>query len=154
FIRSVNGTDVEDADELILRVGDLPVGEVASFELVRLGEEMVVDVTIGERGSERTIQQQNAQLWPGMSVFPLTEEVREELDLPRRTSGVIVTTVESQTPAGNAGLRSGDVITSLGGENLDSVLGFYRALNSDGESDYDVTYLREGEETTTQLEYP
>jgi serine protease Do len=154
FIRSVNGNDVEDADELILRVGDLPVGEVASFELVRLREAMVVDVTIGERGSERTIQQQNAQLWPGMSVFPLTEDVREELDLPRRTSGVIVTTVESQTPAGKAELRSGDVITSLGGENLESVLDFYRALNSDGESNYDVTYLREGEEATTQLEYP
>lgn len=154
FIRTVNGTDVDDADELILEVGDLPVGEVARFELTRLGEDIVVEVTIGEREAERTIQQQNAQLWPGLSVFPLTDDVREELELERRTSGVIVTTVESQTPGGNAGLRAGDVVVSLGGEDVESVMEFYRVLNADPGSDLEVAYLREGERTTTTLEYP
>lgn len=154
FIRSVNGNDVDDADELILRVGDLPVGEVARFELVRLGEETTVEVTIGERQAERTIQQQNAQLWPGMSVFPITEDVREELEIPRRADGVIITTVESQTPAGNAGLRSGDVILSMGGENVAGVEDFYRLLNQSDGDDTDLTYLREGEEASTTLEYP
>ncbi|MFP4483484.1 MAG: Do family serine endopeptidase [Spirochaetota bacterium] len=154
FIRTVNGTEVYDADELILEVGDLPVGEVARFELIRQGEDRVVDVTIEEREAERTIQQQNAQLWPGLSVFPLTDDIREELELQRRTEGVIVTTVESQTPAANAGLRAGDVIVSLSGRSVANIREFYRVLNDDPGSDLEVEYLREGESTTTTLEYP
>ncbi len=154
FIRSVNGEDVEDADELILNVGDLPVGDVARFEVTRLGEDIEVEVTIGERGSERTIQQQNARLWPGLSVFPLTEEVRNELELQSGTEGVIVSTVESQTPAGTAGLRSGDVIVSLRGEAVANIMEFYRILNRDPEEGSAVRYIRDGEEATTELEYP
>jgi Do/DeqQ family serine protease len=154
FIRSVNGDDVEDADELILRVGDLPVGEVARFELTRLGEEIEVEVTIGEREAERTIQQQNARLWPGLSVFPLTEDVRGELELQGDTEGIIVSTVESQTPGGEAGLRSGDVILSMAGNDVTSVMDFYRILSSDPGRDLELRYLRDGEETTTELEYP
>lgn len=134
FIIAIDGTTVEGSDQLVLLVGELPVDQVASFRLIRAGVERTVDVRIGERESDQAIAGLNARLWPGFSVFPITDRLRTELELDSQTSGVIVSTVENRTPAAIAGLRVSDLITTVNGRPVASMLDFYRELNdSSGE---------------------
>lgn len=144
FVMEINGTRIEDSDQLVLMVGDLAVGEVSTFTIIRQGEERTVDVRIAERQTERTIAEQNQSLWPGLGVFPITEEIRSEAEVPPTVRGVIVSSVESRTPASVAGLRVGDIVTALNETAVDSVLEFYRELNSSGE-EVSLTLWRDGE---------
>ncbi len=145
FIVEINGTEVESSDELVLEVGELPVGRDANFILYRYGERITVDVRIAERESERAIADLNTQLWPGFSVFPITGDIRDEMDLQRNVQGVVVSTVENRTPAALAGVRVGDVVQRVNGEPVRNMLEFYRALN-DGRYEIDIVLLRDGVE--------
>lgn len=146
YIVELDDEEISGSDELVLLVGDLPVGTVAEFGIIRLGERIDIEVTIAKRQEEREIAEQNRNLWPGMRVFPVTEEVREELELERRTDGVIVSLVESRSPAAIAGLRVGDVIVRINDQTIETVPDFYRALNDLDEEVLDFYYLRDGVE--------
>jgi len=150
FVRVINGITVEDSDELVLEVGELPVDEEATFEIVRSGEEMTITVRIGERESETAIANLNARLWPGFSVFPLTDELRADIELDSAQAGVLVSTVENRTPGAAAGFRVGDVLTAINGTATPELLDFYRELNDAGNT-MEVTILRDGTEQTLQL---
>jgi Do/DeqQ family serine protease len=151
FITEINGTVVDSSDQLVLEVGELPVGRIASFELIRYGRPISVDVRIAERESERAIADQNAQLWPGFSVFPLTDDVRDEMELARSVGGVIVSTVENRTPAAIAGIRVGDIVTEVHGAPIESMIDFYRSLNENA-YELDITLLRDGVEVRAEVE--
>jgi Do/DeqQ family serine protease len=144
FITEINGVRVSDSDQLVLEVGELPVGEIAVFELIRYGRSRRVEVRIAERESDQQIATLNSRLWPGFSVFPLTDDLREELEADIRT-GVVISTVENRTPAAGSGMRVGDVITTINGQSIGTMVDFYRALN---ESSRGVTLsvVRDGEE--------
>lgn len=150
FVTVINGVEVDDSDELVLEVGELPVGEVAIFEIVRYGEEMTLEVRIGERESEAQIANLNSRLFPGFSVFPLTDDLRSESDVPRGTDGVVVSSVENRTPGAAAGVRVGDVITAVAGRPVRDMVDFYRGINEGG-SAVDIEVLRDGSSEELQL---
>lgn len=150
FVTRINETEIEDSDQLVLMVGDLAVDEIATFRVIRQGEERTVEVRIAERQAERSIAEQNQALWPGLGVFPITEEIRSEAEVPGNVEGVIVSSVESRTPASVAGLRVGDIITRVGTVPVASVLGFYRELNAT-ESDVGLQVWRDGSTQTVTV---
>jgi len=55
----------------------------------------------------------------GIQVQPMTPELREHMEAPR-DAGVLVVRVEEGSPAAEAGVHVGDVLTRAGGEPLDS----------------------------------
>ncbi len=128
FIYRVAGEDVENTSELSRVVGLQRVGSRVTIELLRDGQERSVNVTLDERGTDEEIQD-NSRLWPGFTVVTLTDEMREGLDMPFWQRGVIVSGVVPQSPAAEAGLRRGDVITDVEGDGVTAVDEFYRALN-------------------------
>jgi Do/DeqQ family serine protease len=151
FVQVINGIRVADSDELVLQVGELPVNEIATFEIIRYGEEMTIEVRIGERESESAIANLNTRLWPGFSVFPLTDELRDDIDLDASTAGVLVSTVENRTPGAAAGLRVGDIITGMDDQSVANLVDFYRLLN-EGSRSIDVSILRDGTVERLQLQ--
>ncbi|TVQ38398.1 MAG: Do family serine endopeptidase [Spirochaetaceae bacterium] len=146
FITSVNGRSVRDSDALILAVGELPAGRDAEFELVRDGREMTLSVRITVRDDEQSIAEQNRNLWPGLTVFPLTEDVRRELELGRSVDGVLIAGVQNGTPAAIAGLRVGDVIKRMNGGTVRSVREFYRQLNDQSRREVEFEFTRDGQD--------
>lgn len=56
--------------------------------------------------------------WLGVHIQPVTDEIAESLDL-NEAKGVLVASVVKGSPAGNAGIKPGDVITSMDGVELD-----------------------------------
>ncbi|HOV37244.1 MAG TPA: Do family serine endopeptidase [Spirochaetales bacterium] len=143
FITSLNGKTVKSSDELVLIVGDLPIGKKAEFNLIRQGKPMQISVVITTRGTQQTISEQSRNLWPGFTVLPLTDEIRKELDIKERM-GVLVQAVEPRTPGALAGLKSGDIIVEMNGVTITNLLQFYNQLNDLTREKIDFVYEREG----------
>ena len=57
--------------------------------------------------------------WLGVTIQPVTDEIAESLGLAE-ASGALVSTVQPDSPAQTAGIRSGDVITSFDGDKVPS----------------------------------
>jgi S1-C subfamily serine protease len=68
----------------------------------------------------------------GISVSTLTPDIANQLKLPSNTKGVVVTNVDSASPAAEAGLQDGDVIQEVNHQPVSGVDGFNRAMQSAG----------------------
>ncbi|MFP4491823.1 MAG: PDZ domain-containing protein, partial [Spirochaetaceae bacterium] len=100
----------------------------------------------GRRENQEAILSQQAKLWPGMMVIPLTEEVREEMEIEDSQEGVVVANVERQTKPYVGGIRPYDIITEINGNSIDSLIDYYRAINDKDTDRFEVGYVREGNE--------
>lgn len=152
-ILSVNGGAVRGPEELTLFVGDLIVGENATFEIIRYGEQMELTVTIGRRDDEQTVAAAQERLWPGLRVDVAGEEARSAFSLPEDTDGLLVQAVESRTPASAAGLRRGDLVTSVNGTGIADAADFYRALGDARGEDLDIEYIRGDDQRSTTIQF-
>ena len=145
FITGINGRSVASSDELVLLVGDLPVGNEPVFSLYRQGESIDVQLRIEARKSDASIRQLKRQLWPGMSVYPVTDELSDRLDLSDR-SGVVVSGMDQGTAADIGGVVVYDVIRAVNDAPVLSVLDFYAAIADEETREWELTVLRDGEE--------
>ncbi|ADN01935.1 periplasmic serine protease DO [Spirochaeta thermophila DSM 6192] len=153
YIVKVGDAPIRDADELVLRVGDLRPGEKVDFTLLRMGKEEVVEVRIGQRPAEEAIRTLNKHLWPGFSVYPLTDEVRRHLpEDTKDLEGLIVSSVEQGSVAAMAGLKAEDIVTAVGGSPVQSLKDFYVQLGRLKETGtLGLTVVREGQEIGFEL---
>ena len=89
--------------------------------------------------------------WLGVQIQPLTEELAEALDLPDRR-GALVAAVTPDSPAQEAGIRTGDVIVGFNDEALEEMRDLPRqvAAVSPG-STATVELLREGKRKRVQV---
>jgi len=126
FITHVNGRETRGVNQLTMMVGDLRPGDRAAFTLMRGGREMEVRVLIEERTDE--VASDNRNLWPGVTVVPLTDAVRRQLEIDGNARGLHVAQVIPGSPADIIGLRTGDLITSVNGENVNDLQAFFRVL--------------------------
>ncbi len=152
FITEINSVEVNSSDELIALVGELPIDEKAEFRLIRQRDSKDIAVLIEARSDERRIADQNRNLWPGLSVFPLDAEMREEMGVESGDRAVVVTNVEARTPAASAGFRVGDVVTEINGQNIDSVSAFFRELNDLDRSTLVMNVVRADDELEIELQ--
>ena len=143
FITILNDQEIINADELLLQVGDLPVGKSAQVSIIRQGKTLKLRVRITARESEGEIDKKNGQLWPGMRISVLNDEARDELGVSNNTNGVVVTRIDSNSPAALAGLRTGDVVTAINGSRVTNVLEFYQNLNQKRRGDIGFVFVRQ-----------
>jgi serine protease Do len=87
----------------------------------------------------------------GVKVSTVTSKIESDYGIPK---GVYIREVTMDSPAMNAGLQSGDVITKLNGEEVRSDLAFSNALLelSAGEN-VRVEVQRKGAEDYTTIKY-
>ncbi|MCL2186277.1 MAG: Do family serine endopeptidase [Treponema sp.] len=125
FITSVNGRELRNVQQLQMFVGDLKAGENATFSVIRDKQPREIRVRIEERTDEVS---DNSKLWPGVTAVPLDDQIRQTLQLDNNARGLVVLQVIAQTPAFVIGLRQGDRITSINGENVSDIASFYKVL--------------------------
>ena len=118
-ILSFNGKPVERSSELPPQVAATKPGTKAEMEVWRGGKKQTLGVVIGELQNEQVAKakhapRDNGKL--GLAVRPLSGEERKELGV---ASGLVVEDVSG--PAARAGIRPGDVITSVNGAPVKSV---------------------------------
>jgi Do/DeqQ family serine protease len=126
FITHVDGREARGVNQLTMMVGDLKAGDNATFTVIRDGATQNIRVRIEARTPE--VASDNRKLWPGMHLVPLTDELKTSLDLASDARGLYVAQVIADSPADVVGLRQGDLINSVNGEEVRDLRAYYRAL--------------------------
>jgi serine protease Do len=115
-IVAFNGQDVSSADDLVARVSATRPGGRVNVRAFRDGQERTAAVTIEQLPLE--VEPTPEQAAPGRGGFGLTcaditPALAARLRLPQNLDGALVTEVVAEGPADRAGLRVGDLITTV-----------------------------------------
>ncbi|MCG8480085.1 MAG: Do family serine endopeptidase [Spirochaetales bacterium] len=124
----VGAAEIETSNDLLRAVTELEPGNRVPFQVRRHSGLRTVYVRAGVRPSGGD-EVSSADLWPGMSIVEVTDEIRSNLNLSNRDGDLIVGQVTDGSPASVAGLRSGDIITRVNNNSVSTLRDFYMELN-------------------------
>jgi serine protease Do len=130
YVLSIGGQTLRNADQLTQVVGNLAAGKDYELKLMRGGSPLTLSIRLAIREEEKELAAQNKNLWPGLFVGVLTDDLRKELKLADKVRGPIITAVWENSPAAVAGLKQGDVVLKVNDTEVPSVFEFYRELNA------------------------
>ena len=127
-IISFGTTRIENVAKLLRVVGRAEVGKTIGLRLVRDKKELVLRVKVGERPQDETLEQISeadipSNQWRGLEVQGLSEELSKRLGLTAR-SGVVVSRVERNSAADQAGIIVGDVILEINKQKISGIEDF------------------------------
>ncbi len=117
-IVSFDGKEVGDEHDLPQIVASTKPGKKVEVVVIRDGKETRIPVTIAEMEPEALAKKTGGgdlTKGLGLTVQDITPDVARHLDIENR-KGVLVSSVESGSPADDAGFREGDVIRAVNRE--------------------------------------
>jgi serine protease Do/serine protease DegQ len=124
-ITAVNGTPIRNASALRNMIGLLPIGQKVDLELIRDGKKMNITAKIGEPQQEKQEAKELNKRLEGA----VLGELDEGNPMYGKVHGVLVVDVTANSPAWVAGLRKGDIITSVNRIPVNNLAEMKSALN-------------------------
>ena len=132
IILSFDGNKVEDTRGLVRQVGNADVGKAVRVVVLRDGASKTLKIVLGRREDaeaatpvvQKTPQEPQQKNILGLSLSTLTDELRSQLELDAKATGLVVQSVEDSSQAYEKGLRAGDVITEAGQEPINQISDF------------------------------
>jgi serine protease Do len=134
---------VSNPRQLAAVVARTELGTKQPLEVIRDGKEMTLSVTVKEMpkdfaASKKSQSDEEQTESPkasskfgelGLEVAPLTADQAKQLGL-KVTSGVAITSVDDDSPAGRAGLEAGMLVERVGNTNVKTVEDFQAAVKN------------------------
>ena len=157
-IRKVNGEEVSNASELVRKISAHAPGTSVKLEIWRDRAAMEVDVALTERKvvAERRAAEESVL---GLKVREITPSILERLGLQSGVKGVVVVEVEPGSPAAEARLTEGDIISEVAQQPVTNPTEFFHLMEENatpgkallirfirGNNDPDITVIRVPEE--------
>ena len=144
-----NGSPINDSSELPLLVARTPIGKAVTLTVIRDKQRQNVSVTIAELKDEEELAQGPGDSTEdlGLAVQTLTPELAENLGVERGVKGVVVTQVDPDGPAGEAGLRRGDVILEVNRVPVKDAAAYTKAVQAIGKGKSVLFLVRRGDNT-------
>ncbi len=144
-----DGKPVNDSAELPLLVARTTVGKTAKLTVIRDKKRETFTVTIAELKDEEELAQAGGGGGEdlGITVQSLTPELAENLGLERGLKGVVVTQVDPSGPAGDAGMRRGDVIVEVNRTPVKDVGAYNKIMRGAGKGKSVLFLVRRGDNT-------
>jgi S1-C subfamily serine protease len=122
------GKEIKDARQLQLVVADTAIGQKVAVEIFRDGKSRIIAVTLGNMDSASASQPRSAgpqSGWFGMKVDELPENMRMG-----GLSGVLITDVDPEGAAAEAGMQRGDIIMSVNQNKVGGLPDYARAMKA------------------------
>ncbi len=134
-ITELNGQKVVDATSLQVVVGETQPGTTLQLGVMRNGKSMTVPVTLEamgsrDKGENESGQNSQGKMRWGLGLSNLTPDVRQQVQAPADVHGAVVEQVKPGSPADDAGLQQGDIITQVNRKNVQSASDVQQALAS------------------------
>ena len=142
-----DGKDIKEMRDLPRVVADAPVGKDVEVIVVRKGKEEKKTVKLGrlEDGEKQAAASAKKDAAPeektvvqktlGLNLANMTDDLRKRYKIKDTVKGVIITGVDSNTPAAEKRLNAGDVIVEVAQEAVNSAADLQKrvdALKKDG----------------------
>jgi len=127
IVLTFDGKTIHRAGELPFIVGMIQPGTTVDVEIIRNGDEIELELTVGERpDAEKEVAKTEAEpesMSLGLQLEDIDDEIRELIE----SDGVIVSRV-LKGPAARAGFRVRDIILSVANRNIVSVKQFNEVI--------------------------
>ncbi len=125
-----NGNKVKDVTSLRNMVANTFPNTEVSIKIVRNGELKTFKVKITELPQEETLRISKSfeNKFKGVYVQNLTPDIKKNLDIPKRISGVLVTDVEEDSPAEDV-LMKNDVIIEIDKKPVNNIRDYERIVS-------------------------
>ena len=125
-----DGKEISSTRGLPRAVAQTPIGKTVDVEVLRKGQKRNVKIVVGrlqEDEAEKTAADKKSGEAPsgkaliGLKLAPLTDELRQKYGFDKKVKGVVVTEIDSASPAAQKGIKVGDVIVEAAQEQVGSV---------------------------------
>ena len=128
-LQRFNGKEIENAHKLSQLVAATNPDTVIKIDLLRNGKDETISLKLGTMPEEgqKIISQQKESDW-GMMVQELTPQLVQQLGLKPGTTGVVISDITEGSPAAEAGLRTGDLITEVNRTAIKNLNDYQQAL--------------------------
>ena len=136
-VTAMNGRAIRDAGDLRNRLGLTPVGEQVELRVRRGGETRAIQARIGAPQEYNEGEGKPVAQLPGIKVV----EIERGSPLYQRIQGLIVSAVEQNSRAWQAGFRTGDIIYSVNGQRVRTYAEFQTRLRA-AKNGFSVSLLR------------
>jgi serine protease Do len=112
---------------------------------LRNGKKVSKSVTVGELKEEEALalSDDTTRKDVGIEVTELTRELARKYRITE-TRGVLVTYVESESPAESAGIREGDIIIEVNRAAVDNLDEYYKAIEEALKRDKILFWIKRG----------
>ena len=134
----VDEQPVRRTRDLIDYVSDQPPGSTVRVELVREGKRVTVNAKTEERPPDDDTEsgpnaapndEEPARDRVGIGIQELTPQLARMYGIDENATGVVIGHVKAVSPAGEAGLLQGDLITEVNGQRIRTVDEFRRVVD-------------------------
>jgi serine protease Do len=121
-ITSFDGKQIETARDLAMAVAETQAGKTVRVGLWRDNRSQSVEVTIRTQdqtevaSADRPTNSERV----GMTLQPLTPDLRNQLNLPANSGGVLVSDVVQGSKADDSGVQAGDIIERVAGTRVNT----------------------------------
>jgi serine protease Do len=118
-ITKVNAVEIRDARHLLMTISQIAPGTEVSLDYLRDGKTQHTKAKLSRREDDTVARDQrdgggkDIGVLNGVGVGDITPQLRDQLQLPARVKGAIITSVEPDSPSAKQGLREGDIILEL-----------------------------------------
>ena len=129
IITEIDGKPIKDSHDLLMAIASLQVGQKINVKAVRDGREISFRVTVGERKDNVALDTDKPDISTrqfGIAVQDVTPDLARQLGISRNS--VIVTDVESGSPADEAGIQPQDVIVQVNRVKISSAKEFEQEM--------------------------
>ncbi|MCM2324685.1 MAG: PDZ domain-containing protein, partial [Oligoflexia bacterium] len=134
-ILEFGGKAIHSSSDLIAAVTAIAANDSAPAKILRGKQTLTLNVKVGQRpGAQQLATKETpsrkgkkpaVRIEAGMTLENITPEVARELELPEKTSGVVVASTAYGGPADQAGLLRGDIILEVDRKPVRNVDDFY-----------------------------
>lgn len=152
----IDGKPIDDALALREAVARTKPGSQVNVVVIRNQQRQTLRLSVGTPPGEMTgdtTPVQSEEL--GMRVTALTQQMREQLDLPSTVQGVVVTEVSPNGAAARGGIATNDVIQRINGKDIVNVQQYREAMGAINSGDTARIVIRRGDSRSlVQLQMP
>lgn len=133
-ILAINGEEISDYSQLRLHIADLAPNSTVHLKVMRNGKLMDVPVTLAQLKEEKQAASSGDSEvteggMAGVQIENLTPQISQQLGISAQTQGVVVSQVEPNSAAAEAGLAPGDVVVEVNRHAVHNTQEFQQAMS-------------------------
>jgi S1-C subfamily serine protease len=174
-----NGQRVEGREQFTRFIRETPAGRTVTLDIVRDGQPMQIKATLADRQKEWASSRKNriirvptpevpdfdieipeiqfntttVSTSTGLSVDNLTPQLAQYFGV-KSGSGILVKSVEKNSPAEKAGIKAGDVVVKVDSETIESRSDYRQAIRHRNADTVKVTVIRNKAEQVLTMNVP